>query len=92
MAELTPLERLQPALLDRLSDDAPDKTQETREARLITRQKLRAAVIRDLAWLLNSTRPNDGIDWASAPQAEPRAVQGMFCSRAKRAKSHTIRK
>lgn len=70
MAELTPLERLQPALLDRLSDDAPDKTQETREARLITRQKLRAAVIRDLAWLLNSTRPNDGIDWASAPQAE----------------------
>jgi type VI secretion system protein ImpF len=70
MAELTPLERLQPALLDRLSDDAPDTTQEPREARLITRQKLRAAVLRDLSWLLNATRPGEGIDWDGAPHAE----------------------
>jgi type VI secretion system protein ImpF len=70
MPELTPLERLQPALLDRLSDDAPDKTQEPREARVITRQKLRTAVLRDLNWLFNATRPSEGIDWDAAPHAE----------------------
>lgn len=57
MAELTPLERLQPALLDRLSDDAPQVKVEAREARVITRQRFRQAVLRDLAWLFNATRP-----------------------------------
>lgn len=33
MAELTPKDRLQPSLLDRLTDDEPDKTQESREKR-----------------------------------------------------------
>lgn len=56
MPTLSPQERLQPALLDRLIDEDPDKTQEPREARLITARKLRAAVLRDLAWLFNSTR------------------------------------
>ena len=57
MAELTPLERLQPALLDRLSDDAPQVKVESREARVISRQRFRQAVLRDLAWLFNATRP-----------------------------------
>jgi type VI secretion system protein ImpF len=70
MAELTPMERLQPALLDRLTDDAPAQTQEPREARLITRQKLRAAVVRDLSWLFNATRPSEAMGWDSLPQAE----------------------
>lgn len=70
MPELTPLERLQPALLDRLCDDAPDKTLEPREARVITRQKLRAAVLRDLNWLFNATRPDEDTDWDAAPHAE----------------------
>ena len=56
MAELTPQERLQPALLDRLLDDDPDKKQEPREARVITKSRLRQAVLRDLAWLFNATR------------------------------------
>jgi type VI secretion system protein ImpF len=56
MAELTPQERLQPALLDRLADDEPDKKQEPREARVITKARLRQAVLRDLAWLFNATR------------------------------------
>jgi type VI secretion system protein ImpF len=59
MATLSPQERLQPALLDRLMDDAPDRKQETREARLITGRKLRLAVLRDMAWLFNATRPDD---------------------------------
>jgi type VI secretion system protein ImpF len=56
MAELTPQERLQPALLDRLTDDEPDKKVEPREKRVISKQRLRQAVLRDLAWLFNATR------------------------------------
>lgn len=71
MAELTPLERLQPALLDRLTDDTPGKSVEPREARVITRQQLRAAVLRDLAWLFNATRPTAAsMDWERHAQAE----------------------
>lgn len=54
MAELTPKERLQPSLLDRLTDDEPDRQQEAREKRVLSMRKLRQSVQRDLAWLLNS--------------------------------------
>ena len=56
MPELTPQERLQPALLDRLTDDEPAKSQEPRERRVMTKSRLRQAVLRDLAWLFNATR------------------------------------
>ena len=64
MAELTPKERLQPALLDRLIDQEPDKKQEPRESRLITKKRLHEAVLRDLAWLFNTSRPGSksGLD------------------------------
>ena len=70
MAELTMQERLQPALLDRLTDDEPDKKQEPREKRLITKQKLRQAVLRDLAWLFNATRPSDREGLGDFPYVE----------------------
>lgn len=54
MAELTPQERLQPALLDRLTDDEPERQVESREQRVLSMQRLRAALLRDLAWLLNT--------------------------------------
>jgi type VI secretion system protein ImpF len=54
VAELTPQERLQPALLDRLTDDEPDRQIESREQRVLSMQRLRAALLRDLAWLLNT--------------------------------------
>jgi type VI secretion system protein ImpF len=53
MAELTLKERLQPSLLDRLNDDDPASTQESRDLRVISIQRLRELVLRDLAWLLN---------------------------------------
>lgn len=56
MAELTPQERLQPSLLDRLTDDEPDKKQESRENRVLSMSRLRECVLRDLAWLFNATR------------------------------------
>ena len=56
MAELSQKERLQPSLLDRLTDDAPDKEQESREQRVLSINKLRGCVLRDLAWLLNTSK------------------------------------
>ena len=54
MAELTTKERLQPSLLDRLTDNAPEKTRESRDQRVLSIQKLREGVLRDLSWLLNT--------------------------------------
>jgi type VI secretion system protein ImpF len=54
MAELTPKERLQPSLLDRLTDDEPDKRQESREKRVLSPSRLRESVRRDLTWLFNT--------------------------------------
>lgn len=54
MAELTPQERLQPSLLDRLTDRAPESKSESRDRRVLSIQRLREAVLRDLAWLLNT--------------------------------------
>lgn len=56
MAELTSQERLQPSLLDRLTDADPRSAKESIDARVLTRQQLRAAVLRDLSWLFNTTR------------------------------------
>ena len=47
-------DRLQPSLLDRLTDDDPHLKQESRERRVISIKKLREAVVRDLGWLLNT--------------------------------------
>jgi type VI secretion system protein ImpF len=62
-------DRLQPALLDRLTDDDPDARTEAGESRVINRNRLRELVLRDLAWLFNSTAPGAAIDWSSAPHA-----------------------
>ncbi|MGF6807122.1 type VI secretion system protein ImpF [Paraburkholderia sp. Clong3] len=56
MAELMPQERLQPSLLDRLTDFDPAQREESREQRVITAARLREYVTRDIAWLLNCTR------------------------------------
>lgn len=54
MAELAPQERLQPSLLDRLTDKARDTQSESRDRRTLSMNQLRQAVLRDLAWLLNT--------------------------------------
>jgi len=59
MAELTPRERLQPSLLDRLTDNEPEKKRESRQQRVLSVGKLRQAVLRDLGWLLNSDNLGD---------------------------------
>jgi type VI secretion system protein ImpF len=68
VAELTPQERLQPALLDRLTDEHPDEQQEAREQRVMSKRQLRQAVLRDLAWLFNATRLESGVDLSKVPE------------------------
>jgi type VI secretion system protein ImpF len=65
--QLLPQDRLQPALLDRLTDDEPDKKQEPREARVLSKSRLRQSVLRDLAWLFNATRLDAVDDLAKMP-------------------------
>jgi type VI secretion system protein ImpF len=57
MAELNSRDRLQPSLLDRLTDHQPLEAHESIEARVLSRQQLRAAILRDLSWLFNAIRP-----------------------------------
>jgi type VI secretion system protein ImpF len=51
-------DRLQPALLDRLTDDAPAQILEPEERRVMTKAQLRQAVLRDLGWLFNAMQPH----------------------------------
>lgn len=55
MAELTLQERLQPSLLDRLTDDDPHNRQEAADRRVMSMTQLKASVLRDLAWLFNTS-------------------------------------
>ncbi|HWY30850.1 MAG TPA: type VI secretion system baseplate subunit TssE [Candidatus Acidoferrum sp.] len=54
MSDLTPIERLQPCLLDRLTDDEPTKQVESSRERVVSMQRYRSGVLRDLGWLFNS--------------------------------------
>lgn len=52
-------DRLQPALLDRLTDDERHVRTEPPQRRVMTKQQLRQAVLRDLGWLFNAVQPLD---------------------------------
>src|SRR5512140_3429227 len=54
MADLTAIEKLQPCLLDRLTDDEPEKREESRSQRVVSLQRYRRGVLRDLEWLFNA--------------------------------------
>lgn len=69
MADLNVQERLQPSLLDRLTDHAPGETHESDDKRVLTKQALRQAVLRDLTWLLNATGHGPPLDGEQYPHA-----------------------
>ena len=54
MAHWSLREKLQPSLLDRLTDEETDKSSEAAFRQVISEKQFKEAVIRDLAWLLNS--------------------------------------
>lgn len=55
-------ERLQPSLLDRLTDTEPGELKERREDRVIDVRQLREIIQRDLSWLLNTANSGKMID------------------------------
>jgi type VI secretion system protein ImpF len=68
VVELTPRERLQPSLLDRLTDEEPQNAQESRERRVLSPQRLREVVRRDLGWLFNTINLASVQDLSGHPQ------------------------
>ena len=74
MAELTQKERLQPSLLDRLTDDEPHNQQESREKRVLSMHKLRESVLRDVSWLLNT----DSLESVTDLSAYPEVAQSVL--------------
>jgi type VI secretion system protein ImpF len=49
-------DRVQPSLLDRLTDDDPRNRREARDMRGFSLARLREAVLRDLSWLMNTSQ------------------------------------
>lgn len=68
MPELSHKERLQPSLLDRLTDDEPEARVESRDNRVLSQEKLRASVLRDLTWLFNTTQMSALVDLSAYPE------------------------
>jgi len=62
MADKTLAERLQPSLLDRLTDDEPGALKESRDTRVIDIVRLREIIQRDLSWLLNTNNIENTFD------------------------------
>lgn len=67
MAEARARDTLQPALLERLTDHDPARTTEGRDERVVSRSQLRAAVLRDLSWLFNTTNLAGTLSLAKYP-------------------------
>src|SRR4051812_14165848 len=63
MADGAPNERLQPYLLDRITDEHPTVRRESHDRRVISPQEFRQRLLRDMSWLLNAAcpRPADGL-------------------------------
>jgi type VI secretion system protein ImpF len=74
MAELTTTERLQPSLLDRLTDEEPQRAAEGREQRVISPSRLRECVSRDLSWLLNCVQMDNEQKLAAFPEVAASVV------------------
>jgi type VI secretion system protein ImpF len=67
---VTPFERLQPCLFDRLLDDDVQNKQESRAARVISLSEYRNAVLRDLSWLLNCNSHVESDGLGDFPEVE----------------------
>ncbi len=67
MADSLLTERLQPSLLDRLTDQEPTQKTEGREYRAIDLSRLREILQRDLSWLLNTNSLENTLDKSLYP-------------------------
>lgn len=74
MADKTLAERLQPSLLDRLTDHEPGAVKETRDTRVIDVVRLREIIQRDLSWLLNTSNIENTFD----PDVYPNVARSVL--------------
>lgn len=68
------MERTQASLLDRLTDDQPSNRKDATSAVGISFPTLRAFLVRDLSWLLNTTRLEASIDLEPYPAVAASAL------------------
>ncbi len=74
MAGLGEQERLQPSLLDRLTDDDPGNSKESSDKRVLSTRQLRECIKRDLASLLNASCLSDVQDLSDYPFVEQSVI------------------
>jgi len=67
MADLGDSERLQPSLLDRLTDNSPGEIKESARDQIIDIRQLRDIVLRDLGWILNTVNQEGDVDEDTYP-------------------------
>lgn len=65
---LTSRDKMQPVLLDMLTDDEPQKKQEAQVRNLVSHSELRRRVLRDLQWLFNCVNSESNLDLGDFPQ------------------------
>ena len=53
------MEKIQPCLLDRLTDNHPEKKEESSYERVVSISRYRDGVLRDIRWLLSASRHTD---------------------------------
>ena len=61
------MEKIQPCLLDRLTDNHPEKKDEASHERVVSITRYREGVLRDIRWLLSASRHSDDEDLLEHP-------------------------
>jgi type VI secretion system protein ImpF len=72
--ELPERDRLQPALLDRLTDDEPGQKTESAQNAVVSKVRLKRTVLRDLVWLLNTTSHHTNGELSNHPEVRRSVV------------------
>jgi len=67
-------DKMQPSLLDRLTDNDPEKKRESANNNLITHAALRRNVLRDLQWLFNTINHDASGDLSALPHVNRSVV------------------
>jgi type VI secretion system protein ImpF len=67
-------DRLQPALLDRLTDDEPGQQTETPQNAFVSKARLKRTVLRDLVWLFNTTAHHTSDQLSDYPEVRKSVI------------------
>ena len=69
------VEKIQPCLLDRLTDENPEAHKESRSERIVSMRRYRDGVLRDLAWLLNAKAHTTAEGLNQFPRGRPLGLE-----------------